>query len=100
EGEAIPAPAGGDANVDRVLRAALAPLRGELGRRAALALELGSEPRVAVEPSYLGQIVLNLLPMVVAACDPARAADNRVAIGTFTVAAAAPPGGTGGHGGF
>jgi len=104
EGEAISAPAAGEANVDRVLRAALAPLRGELGRRAALSLELGSEARVAVEPSYLGQIVLNLLPMVLAACEPARAAQNRVAVGSF--GAAAPAGAAagvdpgGGRGGF
>jgi len=88
EGETLPASGPGQADVDRILRAAIAPLRGELARRASLVLELGAEPRVAVAPSYLAQIVLNLLPMVVAACDPARAAANRVVIGSFAGEAA------------
>jgi hypothetical protein len=83
EGETLPAPGPGQADVDRILRAAISPLRGELARRASLVLALGAEPRVAVEPSYLAQIVLNLLPMVVAACDPTRADANRVMIGSF-----------------
>jgi ActR/RegA family two-component response regulator len=85
EGEAAPRGGGGrgEAWLDRVLRAALTPLRAEIARRAALRVDLGAAPRVAVEPSVAAQIVLNILPLVVAACDPARAAVNEVAISTF-----------------
>jgi len=103
EGEMLPAPGPGQADVARILRAALAPLRGELARRATLVLDLTVEPRVAVAPSYLAQIVLNLLPMVVASCDPGHAARNRVAIGSFAAGEAearARGGSKAGVGGF
>jgi two-component system NtrC family sensor kinase len=87
DGELLPGTGGGsgeaEANVDRILRAALTPLRAEITRRAWLVLELGAAPRVAMSPSHVSQIVLNLLPTVVAACDPDRASQNQVVIGSF-----------------